>query len=444
MQKNRTRQLKVVSIAVILAGGILCLSPAWPTIWLTGWLEQASAGNAHAAKDQSLPTYHYETVRPRKVTLTTELPGRVSAFMVAEVRPQVSGIITERLFTEGSDVTAGQVLYQIDPAIFEAAHNNAKAALARAEANERAARLLADRYSKIVKSSAVSKQEYDDAIAAHGQAKADVEAARQAVATAEINLGYTKITAPVSGRISRSQVTPGALVTQHQGAPLATIQQLDQVYVDVTHSSSEILKLRRALAKGELRSGSPESTRAKLRLEDGSLYVRIPTTHEDMHNPQEIEGDLLFSEVTIEKSTGVVTIRALFDNPDKLLLPGMYVRALVEEGNNDDAVLVPQRAVMRDTRGRSYVYVLTREAPGGVSGDAQQTNSPLADDSYYVAMRHVRIDRHYNNMWLLSEGLEPGDRLLAEGWRKVHPGMVVTGLEAAPDMDETGNGQAGR
>ena len=417
MQKIHARKTGIIVAVAVMTAGIFCLVP--------GWMEKDAAKEARAADPKRLPVYGYESIRTVPVTLTTELPGRVSALMVSEVRPQVSGIITERLFEEGADVTAGQVLYQIDPAIFEAALNNAKAALAKAEANERAARLLSVRYNQLVRTNAISKQERDDAEAAHGQALADIESAKQAVATARINLGYTKITAPVAGRIGRSLVTPGALVTQHQAEPLATIQQLDTVYVDVTYSNSEVLKLRRALAMGELKARTANSARAKLRLEDGSIYVRMPATREGRHNPQEIEGELLFSEVTIEKSTGVVTIRAIFDNPDKMLLPGMYVRALVEEGRRDDATLVPQKLVMRDTRGRPYVYVLTREAPK----NAENTASEFAADSFYVALRHVQIDRHYNNHWLLSAGLEPGDRVLAEGLQKVRPGMLVTGID---------------
>ncbi|MDL2328666.1 efflux RND transporter periplasmic adaptor subunit [Desulfosarcina sp. OttesenSCG-928-A07] len=424
--------IKKPGILVVMA--IVALSAFWAGSIV---LDKSTNSDALAAERAAPPAYHYETIQPMKVTLTTELPGRVSAFMVSEVRPQVSGIITERLFTEGSDVTAGQVLYQIDPAIYEAALGNAKAALARAEANEQAARLLADRYNKLVKTNAVSKQERDDAVAAYGQARADIEAARQAVETASINLGYTKITAPVPGRISRSQVTPGALATQHQADPLATIQQLDKVYVDVTHSSSELLKLRLALAKGDLKTGNPGSARAKLRLENGAIYARLPDVSARDQSPQEIEGDLLFSEVTIEQSTGVVAIRALFDNPDKILLPGMYVRAVMEEGTREDGILVPQKAVMRDTRGRSYVYVLTRETPRNA-----ETTSNLANDSFYVAMRHVQIDRHYNNMWLLSAGLEPGDKVLIQGLQKVRPGQLVTGIEGASSSDDDNNEQA--
>lgn len=428
MQKQWSRKSVIAALIVIGALGIVWVGSAAK--------DTGTRAGTQAAKEDALPVYRYQTVRADRVTLTTELPGRVSAFLVAEVRPQVNGIMTERLFTEGADVVAGQILYQIDPAIYEAAVGNAKATLARAEANERAASLLAARYGKIVKSNAISKQEYDDAVAAQEQAKAEVEVARQALETANINLGYTKINAPVSGRISRSLVTPGALATQHQPEALATIQQLDKVYVDVTHSSSEILKLRLALARGALKTGSPESARARLRLENGAIYMRLPDAATNNHTSQEIEGDLLFSEVTIEQSTGVVAIRALFDNPDKILLPGMYVRAVVEEGISEDAVLVPQKAVMRDTRGRSYVYVLTREAPKNAEAVAT-----FADDNFYVAMRHVQIDRHYNNMWMLSAGLEPGERLLVEAFQKVRPGMVITGLEAVSQCG-TADGQA--
>lgn len=387
---------------------------------------------------QTPPAFHYSVIEPAEVTLVTELPGRVSALMVSEVRPQVSGIVTERLFAEGADVEAGQVLYQIDPSLFESAFNNARAALAKALANEKSTRLLSARYSALVKTNAVSKQEHDDAVAAHQQALADVEAARQAVETAGINLGYTKIKAPVSGTIGHSSVTPGALVTQHQPAPLATIQQLDQVYVDVTHPSREMLKLRRALASGALQGGSRDTASAKLRLEDGTIYGRMPSANDDAGREREaVTGSLLFSDVTIDKSTGVVTIRALFDNPDRILLPGMYVRAIVEEGTSSDAVLVPQKLVMRDTRDRAYVYVLSKDAPQSSlrkspqdsDDESAQMEKALQPEEYYVAIRHIEIDRHYNNNWLVSGGLLPGDRLLAEGLQKVRPGMVVAGVE---------------
>ncbi|CAK7072730.1 MAG: Multidrug resistance protein MexA [Desulfovibrio sp.] len=374
------------------------------------------------AQGPASPEVRFMAVTGEKLTLTRELPGRVVAFEVSEVRPQVGGIIKERLFDEGSDVQAGQVLYQIDPALYEAAYNNAKAELARTQANLVSARLLAQRYAKIVATNAISKQDYDDAVAAHNQAKAAVEAARQAVATAEINLGYTKVTAPVSGRIGRSSVTPGALVTQNQATPLATIQQLDKVYVDVTQSNSELLKLRRALTAGRLRSSGPESAKVRLLLEDGTAYASNVVGMEKGEEPNWQEGALLFSEVTIDQSTGAVTLRATFDNPDSMLLPGMYVRAVLEEGVRENAVLVPQKTVMRDTRGMPYVFVLSKNAP-----ENAESAKSLNGGEYYIARRGIEIDRDYNNNWLVTSGLQVGDLVLVDGMQKVRPGGIVLG-----------------
>lgn len=374
------------------------------------------------------PSVRYTVIEGQSVTLTRELPGRVSAFMVSEVRPQVSGIILERLFEEGADVEEGQVLYQIDPSLFQATYNNAKANLARAESNLVSARLLAQRYAKIVKEDAVSKQEYDNAVAAHGQAKAEVDAARSALETASINLGYTKVTAPVSGRIGRSFVTPGALVTQNQAEPLSTVQQLGHVYVDVTQSNTELLRLRRALAEGRMRSGGPDSAKVKLKLEDGSPYARSISEN----GPDWIEGDLLFSDVTIEQSTGVVSLRAKFANDGNVLLPGMYVRAVIEEGILDQAVLIPQKALQRDTRGRSFVYVLGKENPKSEEEHGGSQAELIGDDFYYVSQRYVQIGRDYNNQWLIESGLEPGDILLVDGLQRSRPGMLVAGTALPP------------
>lgn len=396
----------------------------------------AGCNDKTAQGPRQLTEVRYLAVSGEELTLTRELPGRVVAFQVSEVRPQVGGIIKERLFVEGSDVTAGQVLYQIDPAIYEAAYNNAKAELARSQANLDSARLLAQRYAKIVKTNAISKQDHDDAVAAHNQARATVEAARQALETARINLSYTKVTAPVSGRIGRSYVTPGALATQNQADPLALVQQLSQVYVDVTQSNTELLKLRRALAAGRLRSGGPDSARVRLLLEDGSPYAKNITGAENGEEPEWIEGTLLFSEVSIDQSTGAVTLRATFDNASNILLPGMYVRAVLEEGVRENALLVPQKAVMRDTRGNPYVYVLTREKPdqtGQVVGQAvEQAVSLGNDDEYFVARRSIAIDRNYNNNWLVTGGLGEGDLLLVDGLQKTRPGQVVCGIALEP------------
>ncbi len=285
------------------------------------------------------------------------------------------------------------------------------------------ARLLAQRYAKIVKSNAISKQDYDDAVAAHNQAKAAVEAAKQSLETARINLGYTQVTAPVSGRIGRSYVTPGALATQNQATPLATVQQLGQVYVDVTQSNTELLKLRRALAAGRLRSGGPDSAKVRLLLEDGSPYVRNIAGMENGEKPEWVEGTLLFSDVTIDQSTGAVTLRATFANHHNILHPGMYDRAVLEDGVRASALLIPQKAVMRDNRGEPYVYVLTREAEDSV----QRETRSLGGGEYYVARRPITIDRDHENNWLVTSGLAEGDLLLVDGLQKARPGAIVLG-----------------
>uniref|UniRef100_A0A831XKY2 Efflux RND transporter periplasmic adaptor subunit n=1 Tax=Geobacter metallireducens TaxID=28232 RepID=A0A831XKY2_GEOME len=340
------------------------------------------------------------TVQPQRVELTTELPGRTSPHLIAEVRPQVSGIIQKRLFTEGSDVKAGQVLYQIDPATYQAAHAGARAALARAEANLIPARLKEERLRDLVKIKAVSQQDYDDASAALKQAEADVAAARAAVETARINLAYTRVTAPISGRIGRSAVTDGALVTANQSAALATIQQLGTMYVDVTQSSAELLKLRRNLASGLLKNSGAAQARVKLLLEDGTPY---PLT-----------GTLKFSEVTVDQSTGSITLRAVFPNPRQILLPGMFVRAIVEEGVSEQAILVPQRGVSRNPKGEATVLVVG------------------ADEK--VEPRVITVARTVGENWLVSHGLKAGDRVIVEGIQRAKPGTTVRAVPfgAAP------------
>ncbi|MEW6486220.1 MAG: efflux RND transporter periplasmic adaptor subunit [Pseudomonadota bacterium] len=338
-----------------------------------------------------VPEVAVVTVQPEQVMLTTELPGRTSAYLVAEVRPQVSGIIQKRLFTEGSDVKAGEVLYQIDPAVYQATYNSAIAALARAEANLLPIRLKAGRYAELVKVNAVSQQEYDDASAALKQAEADVEAGKAAVESARINLDYTKVTAPISGRIGRSSLTDGALVTASQLVALATIQQLSPIYVDVTRSSAELLSLKQNLASGLLKSDSAAQARVRLLLEDGSTY---PLT-----------GTLKFSEVTVDQSTGSVTLRAIFPNPKHTLLPGMFVRAILEEGVKEHAILVPQRGVTRNPAGDAVVMVVGSEEK--------------------VEPRVINVLRTISENWLVSEGLKAGDRVILEGLQKARPGMTV-------------------
>jgi len=362
----------------------------------------------------------YQAVVPERVVLTRELPGRVSAFRVSEVRPQVGGLIRERLFEEGQDVEAGQVLYRIDPSLYQAAYNNARVNLSRAEASEEAARLLAERYGNLARANAISKQERDDAQAAYDQVKAEIEGYREALESASINLSYTQITAPVSGSIGRSFVTEGALVTQNQAQPLAAIHQLSPVYVDVTQSSAQLIKIRQALSSGSLKRAGDDSARVRLRLEDGSLYLKPGTA-------DWLGGELLFSDVTVDESTGAVSLRARFDNPEALLLPGMYVRAELAEGVRDEAIMVPQRSVFRDTRNRPQVFVLT-PAP----------NEPPASGLYEVAPRGVTLDRAHEGRWLLAGGLAAGELVLVDGLQKVRPGQIVAGQpadaeEAAPD-----------
>lgn len=370
-------------------------------------------------------------IEARPATLTTELPGRTSAFMVSEVRPQVSGIIQERLFVEGSDVTEGDILYRIDPAIYQAAFDNASAALMRAEANAVAAKLLAERYRQVVRVSAVSKQEYDNAVAAYGQAQADVASAKAALDSARINLEYTRVTAPVSGRIGRSMVTPGALVTQNQPSPLATVQQLDPMYVDVTQSSAELLRLRRAFTSGALKSSGETAMQATLKLEDGTPYMqRVPKKGPDgavlteadgtpQYEMQPVIGALKFSDVTVEQSTGAVTIRAVFPNPEGTLLPGMYVRAVVEEGVSEKAILIPQKTVVRNNRGTPMVQKLTKNA-------TIQNQEGL----YNVSPQALTVDRSVGNQWLVTGGLKEGDLIILEGLMSVRPGVPVM---AAPE-----------
>ena len=323
------------------------------------------------------------------VTLTMELSGRISPQMVAEVRPQVGGIIQKRLFTEGGDIKAGEALYQIDPATYQAAYASAKAALAKSEANVFTLRQKAERYKELVAINAVSRQEYDDATAGLKQAEADIEVGKAAVDTARINLAYTKIVAPISGRIGRSAVTPGALVTANQASALATVQQLDPVYVDVTQSSADLLRLKRSLASGEIKN--KDAAPVKLLLEDGSSYP--------------LEGILKFSEVTVDQSTGSITLRAQFPNPNYLLLPGMFVRSIVQEGVKEQGMLVPQRGVTRDTAGNAVALV--------------------AGENDVVERRTLKTERAVGDAWLVTDGLKVGDRVIVEGIQRIRPGATV-------------------
>ena len=337
------------------------------------------------------------TIQMQPVTLTTELPGRTSPFESSEVRPQVDGIITRRLFQEGETVRAGQTLYQIDPAPYAAASANARAALSRAEANIASTSALAQRYGDLVKINAIAKQDYENAVAAANQARADVAAQRAALQSAEINLRRTAIKAPITGRIGASTFTVGALVTAAQAQPLTTIQRLDPIYVDINQSSVDVLRLRKQLLAGQV-SRDGGAARVGLTLEDGSDYGR--------------EGKFQFSDVTVAQDTGTVTLRAIFPNPQGLLLPGMYVRAHLVEGTQAQGVLVPQQAVSRDEKGNPQAFVVG-------AGDK-------------LEVRQLTTSRTIGNKWLVTSGLKPGDRLVMDGTMMLQPGVPVKPVAWTP------------
>jgi membrane fusion protein (multidrug efflux system) len=374
-----TYTFKQLAITGILAGMLM----------MSGCKQEGSG--AASTPPKSVPEVAVVTINAEPVTLTMELSGRVAPQMVAEVRPQVGGIIQKRLFVEGGDVKAGEALYQIDPATYQAAFASAKAALAKAEANVATLTLKAGRYKELVAINAVSRQDYDDAAAALKQAEADVEAGKAAVEMARINLDYTRITAPISGRIGRSSVTPGALVTTDQALALATIQQLDPVYVDVTQSSAELLRLKRSFASGELKNKDVDQAKVKLLLEDGTPYP--------------LEGVLKFSEVTVDPTTGSVVLRAQFPNPSHLLLPGMFVRGIVREGVQEQAMLVPQRGISHDQAGNPIALVI--------------------GDNNTVESRILKTDRAMDDSWLVTGGLKNGDQVIVEGLQRVRPGSTV-------------------
>jgi len=331
------------------------------------------------------------TLQAAPVSLVTELPGRTVPYRIAEVRPQVNGVILKRLFTEGSQVKAGQQLYQIDPAPFEASLQSAKASLARAEATATSTRMLAQRYKPLAEARAVSRQDYDNAVAGQDQAAADVASAQASVETARINLAYTKVLAPITGRTGRSAVTEGALVAVNQTTALLVIQQLDPIYVDVTQASAVLLRLQRELAAGKLKKTGESQAETKLLLEDGTPYSE--------------PGKLQFSEVTVDAGTGSVTLRAVFPNPQNILLPGMFVREQLEEGVDDHGLLVPQRTVAHNPRGEPTVTVV----------DAENKAVP----------RIIKTDRAIGDQWLVSAGLAPGEKIIMLGIQGVQPGAVV-------------------
>jgi len=353
----------------------------------------ACSPNRGPSKFNQTPEVGVVVLQQEQVTLQVDLPGRTSAFESSDVRPQVSGVIQARLFKEGANVRAGQSLYRIDPAPFNAAYQQALGQLANAQASLTVAALKDARYADLVKMNAVSQQEADDARASHEQAAAAVQSARGAVQGAKVNLDYTRVTAPISGRIGRSAVTPGALVIANQATPLTSIQRLDQIYVDVTQPATDLLDLQRALQSGRVARGQLS---AHLILQDGSAY--------------EPAGKLSATDVTVDPNTGSVTLRAIFPNPKGLLLPGMYVRAIIDEGVEQDAILAPQQGVTRDERGRA--------------------NALVVDAAGKASLRILTTGRTVGDKWLVTSGLAAGDKLIVEGLLKAKPGGAVHAVPA--------------
>jgi membrane fusion protein, multidrug efflux system len=355
----------------------------------------AGCGEKHAAMPQQTPEVGVITLAPTAVPVTSELTGRTSAFLDAQVRARVDGIVQRREFTEGSLVKQGQRLYKIDPAPYIARLDSAKATLAKAQASLITAQALAERYKVLVASNAVSKQDYDNAVASEAEAVAQVASAKADVQTAQINLGYTDVTSPVSGQIGISQVTPGAYVQAAQATLMATVQQLDPMYVDLTQSSLDGLKLRRQIQEGKLTTSGENAAQVELTLEDGRVYSE--------------KGKLQFSDVTVDQSTGSVTVRAVFQNKDRVLLPGMFVRARIEEGVNSNALVIPVQGVSHDQKGTAIAMIV--------------------DEDGKAAMRPIVTSGMVGQNWVVEDGVKAGDRVIVEGIDKVRPGMPV---KAAP------------
>lgn len=343
-----------------------------------------------AAGSAPPPEVAIVTAAPGRLALTTELPGRIEASRIAQVRARAAGIVQKRVFREGSEVKAGDVLFRIDPAPFKAAYDSAQAVVAKADANLAQATLKVQRYAPLVKTNAISKQEYDDAVTAQTQANADLASAKAARQVASLNLGYATVTAPISGRIGRAQVTEGALVGLGEATPLATVQQVDTVYVNMTQSSIEVLRLQRAMASGQLQSAGKGQAKVTLVTEDGKTYAQ--------------SGKLLFSDLSVDESSGAITLRAEFPNPERLLLPGMYVRAKLEQAVSEDTITVPQQAVQRTAQGATVMLV-------------------GADEK--VVVRPVKADTAQGNAWIVSEGLKAGDKVIVDGFQKIKPGAAV-------------------
>ncbi|EAM7071316.1 multidrug efflux RND transporter periplasmic adaptor subunit AcrA [Salmonella enterica] len=380
---NKNRGLTPLAVVLMLSGSLA----------LTGCDDKQDQQGG-----QQMPEVGIVTLKTEPLQITTELPGRTVAYRIAEVRPQVSGIILKRNFVEGSDIEAGVSLYQIDPATYQATYDSAKGDLAKAQAAANIAELTVKRYQKLLGTQYISKQEYDQALADAQQATAAVVAAKAAVETARINLAYTKVTSPISGRIGKSSVTEGALVQNGQASALATVQQLDPIYVDVTQSSNDFLRLKQELANGSLKQ------------ENGKAKVDLVTS-DGIKFPQ--SGTLEFSDVTVDQTTGSITLRAIFPNPDHTLLPGMFVRARLQEGTKPTALLVPQQGVTRTPRGDATVLVVG------------------ADNK--VEIRQIVASQAIGDKWLVTDGLKAGDRVVVSGLQKVRPGAQVKVQEITAD-----------
>ncbi|EIW8644856.1 multidrug efflux RND transporter periplasmic adaptor subunit AcrA [Klebsiella pneumoniae] len=389
---NKNRGLTPLAVVLMLSGSLA----------LTGCDDKPAQQGA-----QHMPEVGIVTLKSAPLQITTELPGRTSAYRIAEVRPQVSGIILKRNFVEGSDIQAGVSLYQIDPATYQASYDSAKGDLAKAQAAANMDQLTVKRYQKLLGTKYISQQDYDTAVATAQQSNAAVVAAKAAVETARINLAYTKVTSPISGRIGKSAVTEGALVQNGQTTALATVQQLDPIYVDVTQSSNDFLRLKQELADGRLKQ------------ENGKAKVEL-VTNDGLKYPQ--SGTLEFSDVTVDQTTGSITLRAIFPNPDHTLLPGMFVRARLEEGINPDALLVPQQGVTRTPRGDASVMVV---------GEGDK-----------VEVRQVTASQAIGDKWLVTDGLKSGDRVIVTGLQKIKPGVQVKAQEVVSDDKQQAAGNA--
>lgn len=376
------------------------LTPLAAVLMLSGSMLLTGCDNKDApqAGQQHAPEVGVVTLKTTPLTITTDLPGRTSSYRIAEVRPQVSGIILKRNFVEGSDITAGESLYQIDPATYQAAYDSAKGDLVQAQANAQIAALTVKRYKPLLGTKYISQQDYDTAVATASQTAAAVQVAKASVETARINLAFTKVTSPISGRIGKSSVTEGALVQNAQTTALATVQQLDPIYVDVTQSSEDFMRLRAELNSGKLQQAGGKA-QVKLLLQNGNEYAQT--------------GTLEFSDVTVDETTGSITLRAVFPNPQHTLLPGMFVRARLDEGTNPNALLVPQQAITRTPTG--------------------QATAMIVGEDNKVVVRNLTTEQAIGDKWLVTEGLKAGDKVITTGVQRAKPGIQVTPQEVSTD-----------